>query len=189
MTATAPTGRLIAVVGPSGVGKDSVMAGLAARHAGLSVARRVITRDAALGGEDFDAVTPDTFRQMQADGAFCLSWQAHDLHYGVPVAVQAQVAGGQDVLVNLSRSVLGAAVACFGRVTVLNLTASPVTLAARLIARGRETEHGVASRLARTVPPFALGLRQGLEVFTVSNDGDLQDTLTTALALLYPERE
>ncbi|MEO0912102.1 MAG: hypothetical protein AAFY59_03810 [Pseudomonadota bacterium] len=38
------TGRFIAVVGPSGVGKDSVMAGMAARTGQLKLVRRVITR-------------------------------------------------------------------------------------------------------------------------------------------------
>ncbi|MGB0905008.1 MAG: phosphonate metabolism protein/1,5-bisphosphokinase (PRPP-forming) PhnN, partial [Mangrovicoccus sp.] len=38
------TGRFIAVVGPSGVGKDSVMAGLMERRPDLLLAKRVITR-------------------------------------------------------------------------------------------------------------------------------------------------
>ncbi|MFC6760861.1 hypothetical protein ACFQFQ_17395 [Sulfitobacter porphyrae] len=40
-------GRFIAVVGPSGVGKDSVMAGMVARARDLVAVRRVITRAAA----------------------------------------------------------------------------------------------------------------------------------------------
>ena len=47
------TGRFIAVVGPSGVGKDSVMQGMAARDPRIVLARRVITRPSDAGGEDF----------------------------------------------------------------------------------------------------------------------------------------
>ena len=50
-------GRLIAVVGPSGVGKDSVMAGLHGAIPDLHLVRRVITRAPDLGGEDYDAVS------------------------------------------------------------------------------------------------------------------------------------
>ena len=50
-------GRLIAVVGPSGVGKDSVMAGLVLRRAKLQLVRRMITRPANVGDEAFDAMT------------------------------------------------------------------------------------------------------------------------------------
>ena len=42
--AARPAGRMIAVVGPSGVGKDSVMAGLLEARPALRRVRRVITR-------------------------------------------------------------------------------------------------------------------------------------------------
>ena len=46
-------GRLIGVVGPSGVGKDTVMAALAAARPGLHVVRRCITRSEEMAGECF----------------------------------------------------------------------------------------------------------------------------------------
>ena len=77
-------GRLIAVVGPSGVGKDSVMAGLVLRQAKLHLVRRMITRPANVGGEAFDAVTEQEFAQHVANQTFVLHWQAHGLRYGIP---------------------------------------------------------------------------------------------------------
>ena len=63
-------GRLIAVVGPSGVGKDSVMLGIHQAMPDVHLVRRVITRPAAAGGEKFDAVTETEFADLAANGAF-----------------------------------------------------------------------------------------------------------------------
>ena len=178
------TGRLIAVVGPSGVGKDSVMAGLLAARPNLRIARRVITRAAELGGEDFDPVTETAFAEARDRGDFVLHWGAHGLFYGIPVAVQAKVTAGQDMLANLSRGVLGQAQACFAALAVLQLTASAATLSIRLAGRGRETQAQIAARLNRSVD----ALPDGLNVVTVSNDGPLADTIAAALAALYPAR-
>jgi ribose 1,5-bisphosphokinase len=50
------TGRLIAIVGPSGVGKDSVMIALQKQDARIVLARGVITRPSETGCEDFEGV-------------------------------------------------------------------------------------------------------------------------------------
>ena len=71
--------RLFPVVGPSGAGKDTLMAAAAARP-GVALVRRVITRPAAAGGEDFDGVTPAEFARRRAACDFALDWQAHGPH-------------------------------------------------------------------------------------------------------------
>lgn len=179
--ATEP-GRLIAVVGPSGVGKDSVIRGLAKARPGLVAARRVITRNPLLGGEDFEAVSDQEFAQRSAAGAFCLEWQAHGLRYGIPTATLDEVEAGRDVLVNLSRSVLlDARAACPG-LRVIALTAAPETLARRLAGRGREGAEEIRLRLARAAP-----LPPGLPVLSMSNDGPLTEVVRQTMAHLYPE--
>lgn len=176
------SGRLIAVVGPSGVGKDSVIAGLVMARPGLLAVRRVITRDADLGGEDFEAVTVAEFDDRARQGGFVLDWQAHGLRYGIPATVREDLAQGRDVLANLSRGVLGQAQARLNRVVALQITARAATLAARLGARGREAGADLAERLNRPAP----ALPAGLAVITLANDGALADTVAAALAALYP---
>ncbi len=179
-TATAP-GRLIGVVGPSGVGKDTVMAALVAAEPRLGLVRRVITRDPEAGGEPYLAATPAQFAQMQADGIFCLTWEAHGLHYGIPQEVPDRVAGGADLLVNLSRGVLAEAAALVAQFTVLSVTAAPETLAARLQGRGRESAADIATRLARSAKPIP----PGLHVIELANDGAVEATVARARAALY----
>lgn len=173
-------GCLIAVVGASGVGKDSVIDGLLASSAMFKRAKRVITRDPQLPGEDFYPLNTAQFDRAVADGDFCLHWRAHDLSYGIPNNVLSQVNDGDYVIANLSRSVLLQAAEQFPNLVVLHLTAQPATLAKRLTARGRETESEVVARLARSTYP----LPDGLDIEEVSNDGDLQETVQTVIQRL-----
>lgn len=177
-------GRLIAVVGPSGVGKDSVMAGIHAAIPGIHLVRRVITRAPELGGEDYDAVSVGQFQQMAQDGEFAIHWGAHDLHYGLPWAVNGHLNEGTDCLANFSRKALQRAAKQFPRFLVLNITAAPQTLARRLAARGRETEDEIAKRLAEADKP----LPATLDVIHLSNDGPLEQTVARAVAALQPVR-
>lgn len=177
-------GRLIAVVGPSGVGKDSVMLGLKKAMPDLHLVRRVITRAPELGGEEYEAVTEADFSTMAAGGAFALHWGAHGLYYGIPLTVHQHLDAGADCLVNFSRKALAEAADIFPNFTVLNITATPDTLARRLAQRGRETEDEIAQRIAvanKTLP-------SGLNVITVSNDGQLDETIARAKAYLQPAR-
>lgn len=175
-------GRFIAVVGPSGVGKDSVMQAMAARDPRIVLARRMITRPSDAGGEDFDGLTVEEFHALHAAGAFALSWAAHGLHYAIPATVDAYLQEGRDVLANLSRAVLIRAKDRFAQFEVINLTADRDVLAARLAARGRETAAQIAGRLDRAT----VGLPDGIVALHLDNSGSLDLTVQTALDHLYP---
>lgn len=179
-------GVLFLVVGPSGVGKDSVLDGARAALAddpGFLFPRRTITRPADAGGELHDAMTRQAFEAAEAAGAFCLSWRAHGLAYGIPRAVADALAAGRSAVVNVSRTVIDQARRELAPVRVLAITASPEALAARLRGRGRESEDEIARRLARAAA-FAV---EGDDVITLSNDGALADTVAACVALLRRE--
>lgn len=180
MTSSETYGRLIAVVGPSGVGKDSVMGGICAAAPDLHRVKRVITRAPELGGEDYQAVSVDEFDTMAANGAFAVHWGAHDLRYGIPTEIKQKVASGTNCLANFSRKALSDAAAIFPHFLVLNITATPDTLAKRLAARGRETDDQIAKRLAQAVK----SLPDDLDVVNLSNDGPLAETVASACELL-----
>ena len=170
-------GRLVAIVGPSGAGKDTVLDGLRvalAGDAGFVFARRVITRPATAGGEAHEAVTEAEF----AGRDLALSWSAHGLRYGIPRGIEAEIDSGRQVLANLSRAVLAEAAARYP-LAVLEITAPPAVLAAWLAARGRDDAADIAARLAREAP-----LPAGLTVLRVMNDGTPEAAVRQALALL-----
>ncbi len=148
-------GAFVAVVGPSGAGKDTLMA-RAARHPALDprivFARRVVTRPAQADAEDHDSLDAAGFARAEAEGAFALVWAAHGLRYGLPRALCDALTEGRTVVANLSRRSLAEAAAVFGALHVLEVTASPEILLARLVARGREDEATIRDRLARQVP-------------------------------------
>lgn len=176
-------GTLFLVVGPSGAGKDTLIA--AARAQLMPTGRylfpaRVITRSADAGGEDHVAATDASFAADLAAGRFALHWRAHGLAYGIPASVDAAIAAGSNVVVNVSRGVIGDAVARFPRVVVVHVTAPPAALARRIAARGREDPAGVAARLARAGYP----LPEAAPVRTVVNDGALEDAVAAMIEVL-----
>jgi len=178
------TGRVIAVVGPSGVGKDSVMEGLHAALPNAHLVRRVITRDKDAGGEDFDAVSVAEFEELVRNGAFAIHWRAHGLSYGIPKMVKYQLGQSKDCLINFSRKMLRQAENIFPNVIVLNVTAAPETIAERLLSRNRETETEITKRLAQADK----ALPTGMDVRHLPNDGSLAETVARGIALLSPDR-
>lgn len=163
-------GVLFLVVGPSGVGKDTLIdaarASLAEEAAFVFV-RRVVTRPADAGGEDHEAMEPVAFAAAEAAGAFCVTWRAHGLCYGIRTEALADLDAGRNVVINASRGAI-AAFAAFADPVVLLVTAPPEAVRARLAARGREDAASVAARLARHVP-----LDGAATVLAIDNGGDL----------------
>lgn len=133
---------------------------------------RCITRPAGAVGEIHIPVRPDDFGQMARQGAFLLSWKAHDLGYGIPRHVLDEIEAGKTVIVNVSRSVIDDAYALVGKknVRVIGIRASNEVLRKRLEARGREDAHDIERRLARASAYQV----EGDQVVHVDNDADLE---------------
>ncbi|MBD3764818.1 MAG: phosphonate metabolism protein/1,5-bisphosphokinase (PRPP-forming) PhnN [Rhodobacterales bacterium] len=177
-------GRIFAVVGPSGAGKDTLIAAARQARPDLHIVRRVITRPEEAGGEPFEGVTEAEFAARAARGDFVLTWAAHGLHYGIPARVERAMDEGRDVIFNGSRAMLGAAWEAFPNLTVIHVTASVPVLAERLAARGRESREDIARRLTRA----SFDIPHGIPVRVVNNDGALAVAVDRFLAALQPER-
>jgi ribose 1,5-bisphosphokinase len=139
------------VVGPSGAGKDTLIALASAQCAGdarIVFPRRVITRTSSIA-EEHDTVSPAQFDAAKQEGAYAFSWDAHGLKYALPASVDADIAVGRTVLCNVSRAVVGTLRARYAKVVVVLVTAPKEVLLARLAARGREDGPDVAERLER----------------------------------------
>jgi ribose 1,5-bisphosphokinase len=177
------TGILVAVVGPSGVGKDSLIGAAKAALAdapSVRFVRRMITRPADEAGENHMPVPLGDFGQLEKAGAFAVSWEAHGLKYGVPASVLDDLDAGRLVVVNGSRSALERFQAVFPRLVVVNVTARPDVLAMRLATRGRETAQEIEARLARAVEP----LPDSFDTVTIDNSGSLDTAAGELVSLL-----
>ena len=153
-------GAFIAVVGPSGAGKDTLIAHARAALSGepqVEFVRRVITRPCDGATEDHDTLADAAFAEAQADGAFAISWEAHGLRYGLPASVDLAIENGHVAVANVSRAALASLRERYANVAVVEIKAAPEILAARLAGRGRESRGEVLARLARTVAIEASG--------------------------------
>lgn len=175
-------GRLIAVVGPSGAGKDTLMDAARKARPDLHFAQRVITRPKRAGGEAFDGVDDFEFQSRLAGGDFAFHWCAHGLSYGVLSNIDDILAAGRDVIFNGSRAALPGIIERYPELRVVLVTAPNAVLAERLSHRGRETQEEIAARLSRShfeTPEGAV---------VVVNDGSLEDGVARFLNALSPGR-
>jgi ribose 1,5-bisphosphokinase len=151
--ATIGPGRLVLVVGPSGAGKDTLL-GLAraacAEDRNIVFPRRVVTREAS-AFEDNAQVSHDAFERALAEDAYAMHWEAHGHRYGLPRSIDEEIRTGRTVIVNVSRTVIGAMRAAYADVVVVSITAPPQVLAERIAMRSRGSDGRIEQRLGRTV--------------------------------------
>jgi len=168
-------GLFVAIVGPSGAGKDALIRGLAERLGesdGVFYVRRIVTR-CADAFEDHDTLAEEGFAAAQAEGRFALAWSAHGLHYGVPREIEAQLAAGGAVVCNVSRAMVAEVRRLYRPSLIVLVSARPETLAVRLAARGREDGASLRQRLARSAVAEVAFEPDA----TIDNDGALDEAV------------
>lgn len=173
-------GRLIAVVGPSGSGKDSIMRAAGETLAGngeVVFPRRFITREADIH-EDHTPISRAAFREAEAAGAFAFAWQAHGLSYGIPNEIDQMVGDGRIVVLNVSRAIVSLLRERYANLTIAVVSVDAQYLAQRLSDRNRETPEEIALRIAR----IRREKPTGRDVVEIDNNGPLQDAVQRFLS-------
>lgn len=176
------SGVLFLVVGPSGAGKDTLID--AARCQFKSdwnyyFPKRVITRSGGIG-EQHVVISDREFRRRVDRGRFFLHWRAHGLSYGISADVICNLNAGQNIVVNVSRTVVGEAYRRWPKVCVIKITADREALAERIAKRGRETLAQIAERLSRSVDEIG----EGISVVELDNSGCIHEATKIFIAVL-----
>jgi ribose 1,5-bisphosphokinase len=175
-------GRLVLVIGPSGAGKDTVIAQARAAcrdDPEIVFPRRMITRTPT-AAEDHDTVAIAAFDQAARDGAFALHWEAHGLKYGIPVAIDEAIGAGRTVVCNVSRTIVAAARQRYLNVQSVLVTAPRDILAARLATRARASDGRIADRIDRVAAP-----REELSAdFVIRNVGRPEEAAARFIAIV-----
>lgn len=176
-------GALVLVVGPSGAGKDTLIAAAREALAGderFVFPRRIVTRNAMAELEDHESIDRQGFEAARRDGRFALDWEAHGLLYALPGSVDSAIADGKVVVANVSRRVIPQALHKYAHATVLLITADAPVRAKRLAARGREGAADVAARLAREAAPVP----KDVTPVMIDNSGPLADGIAAFVGVL-----
>jgi len=170
-------GWLLALVGASGVGKDTLLSELREHFQQddqVHIATRIITRPLQPGAEQHQAVDHAVFEQWHREARFAVSWTAHGLHYALSACTRRLIAEkGAIVIANGSRSALPQIRNAYPRTSVVHLTARPELLAERLKSRGRESRADIVKRLSRNQ---ALQI-EGPNVREIENNGEVSIAL------------
>jgi ribose 1,5-bisphosphokinase len=168
------------ILGPSGAGKDSVIAwARAASDPGcIAFAHRYITRPAVADAENYVALTSAEFAARRQAGWFALDWESHGLSYGIGREIDRWRADGIAVVINGSRAYLAEAIARYPEIRPVLITAPEAIRRARLQKRNREAGPALAERLeerAEVVHP---------RLVTIENRGALAEAGEALVAVL-----
>jgi len=175
-------GALVLVVGPSGAGKDTLIDAARAACAGdgrISFVRRAVTRDAS-PSEDHASLSDAEFDNALKDRAFSFWWQAHGHRYGVPVAIESDLAAGVSVVCNVSRTIVAGLRERYPGCRVVLVTAPEAMRRARVAARERNSDGDPVRRATRSAP----GAEELKPALVIDNSGTIAEAAAALVRFL-----
>ena len=129
-------GNLIAIVGPSGSGKDTLIFELKNRIK-AHFPWRSITRQNFPNDEKCISVTLDEFFDLLRNNQFASHWSAYGLNYGIPANINQFLSNKTDAIFDCSRAALNNISHNYLNLSVIAVTVSPTILRKRLITINR----------------------------------------------------
>jgi ribose 1,5-bisphosphokinase len=146
-------GRLVYVMGPSGAGKDTLLAYARARLDPQRVvfAHRYITRPADPAAENHVVLSRAEFAAREAAGFFALAWESHGFMYALGIEIDLWRDHGLVVVASGARGAWASALRRYPDAMGVVIEAPADVCARRLASRGREDAEAICTRLKREI--------------------------------------
>jgi guanylate kinase len=181
---------VVIVSGPSGVGKDAVLARIRERTDNFGVPVTMTTRaprEGEIDGREYIFVTPEAFRRALEAGELLEHAEVYGNFYGVPRSQLRDVlAAGRDVIMRVD--VQGAATLrrlLPGALFIFLAPPEPAVLEARLRARGDDPST-LPARAAAV--PQEMAASADFDQVVINDDGDLEAAVERVLEIVAAER-
>ena len=185
-----PQPLLVVISGPSGVGKDSVIARMKEMDLNLHFVVTATTRPARTeeeNGVDYFFLTSDQFAEMIDQGEFLEYAIVYNDYKGIPKEqVRHALATGKDVVMRVD--VQGAATIrsiCPEALLIFLTTQDEEEMVTRLKIRKTETPEGLNLRIATARQE--LKRIHEFDYVVVNREGELEEAVETILSILHAE--
>ncbi|HXF50834.1 MAG TPA: guanylate kinase [Dehalococcoidia bacterium] len=205
MTEGAPPPLVIVITGPSGVGKDTVVArltnselrkrSLVERLRALDLPLHVVVtatnrppRPGERDGVDYIFLSDEEFDRKLAEGGFLEHAEVYGQKKGVPRdQVERALAEGKDVLLRVDPQGAATIKRLIPEAVVIFILPGTMTeLEQRIRARGGDTEEDIQRRLQEAARE--IGSLAGFDYAVVNEEGKLDQTVSRIAAIIYAEK-
>ena len=172
-------GRIIYLMGASGVGKDSLIGYVLGRFPGeknFVVTRRYVTRQGSGENSRYDLpVTTAEFQQLEREGFFTMSWEGYGYRYGIGRReLENNLENQFHCIINGSRRYYPLARQQYPDLVSVLVRADPGLRWLRLETRRRDNPAELATRLKNSDESLGLTKETLSPDHILNNDGPLE---------------
>lgn len=167
--------KIVLIVGPSGVGKDTLLRELKSRIKGdINFVKRYITRQADENESNY-YLDDYAFELLKHNSFFISTWNAHGNLYGI---AKNSIKNGLNII-SISRSKIKDFEYFSDNVYTINITVPKNILRQRLENRGRESSSEIEKRLQRSYKKI-----EANRLVEFDNSKDIESSVNDFISLL-----
>lgn len=167
--------KIVLIVGPSGVGKDTLLKGAKKELKNdINFVKRYITRKPDKSEKNF-YLDEYAFEILKHNSLFVSTWNAHENFYGI---AKNTIKNGLNII-SISRSKIEDFEKIYNDVYTINITVPKDELRNRLLIRKRESEEEIEKRLNRTYKKIV-----AKNLIEFDNSGNIEESINKFIKTL-----